>query len=297
MSEPDPLTVNTSLGTEPKPEGQQEHGKPPSPARSRPGSHHGGSKRSQASSPARSTASTLSVVEGPDLTQLQSIVNAMKDTLMTLAGTCNDLGQQTAKVAELKPEIDSAHQIKHMRHKIRKHEKRQEERAEEMKNTLMDVLKQQISDQLRAELSKLVREEVENQVRDEVTRQMAIHIPILLDKQNREHRRQIAEIRKNLHNSESRRANSLLKSNNLFDPLHPLLRPNGEKCSIFPKTLAATFAVGPEVAKLLCQEFHLPETESKESNLNRFLHHIGVGFQMVATPMSMGSDGGIMLGD
>jgi hypothetical protein len=52
------------------------------------------------------------MVDGPDLTQLQCIVNTMKDTLLTLAGTCNDLGQQTAKVAELKPEIDSAHQVR-----------------------------------------------------------------------------------------------------------------------------------------------------------------------------------------
>jgi len=218
----------------------------------------------------------------------------MKDTLLTLAGTCNSLGEQTAQVAELKPNIDSAHQIKHMRHKIRAHEKKQEERAKELETRLMEVLKEQIYQQLRAELSKIVRDEVENQVRDEVTRQMAIHIPILLEKQNREHRRQIAEIRKNLHNSESRRANSLLKSNNLFDPLHPLLRPNGEKCSIFPRTLANTFSMGLDVSKLLCHEFNLPETESKEGNLNRFLHHIGVGFQMVATPMSAGSDSPIL---
>jgi len=221
----------------------------------------------------------------------------MKDTLLTLAGTCNNLGEQTAKVAELKPEIDSAHQIRHMRKKIRAHEKKQEERGEQIKIMLEEVLTQKIADQLRAELGKMVREDVESHVRDEVTRQMAIHIPILLEKQNREHRRQIAEIRKNLHNSESRRANSLLKSNNLFDPLHPLLRPNGEKSSIFPRTLAATFSLGTDVSKLLCQEYNLPGTESKESNLNRFLHHIGVGFQMVATPMSATSDSPIIAGD
>src|ERR1700744_5735849 len=30
---------------------------------------------------------------------------------------------------------------------------------------------------------------------------MAVHIPVLMERQNKEHRRQIAEIRKNLHNS------------------------------------------------------------------------------------------------
>jgi len=242
-------------------------------------------------------SSKLSQLDGPDLSELKAVVNSMKDTIITLAGNLDSLGGQTARVAALKPEIDTAHKIKHIRQKLKSHEIKQDQKMEALKYQLEGALKDKIAEEIRLELGKTIAGEVEKQVRDEVTRQMAIHIPILMEKQNKEHRRQIIEIRKNLHNSEARRANSLLKSNNLFDPLHPLLRPNGEKCSIFPKTLASVFSSGPEVSKLLCTEFSLPETDSKESNLNRFLHHIGVGFQMVATPMSSASDGQIIAGE
>lgn len=236
------------------------------------------------------SATSLSVVQEPDLTELVAAVETMKQTLSALVGTFNNLGEQTARVASLKPQIDTTHQVKHIRQKLKAHEQKQETQIEELRTHLSGALKDQIAEQLRSELKKIIEVEVQLQVRDEVTRQLVIATPGILEKASREHRRQILEIRKNLHNSESRRANSLLKSNNLFDPLHPLLRPNGEKSSIFPRTLAATFACGVDVSKLLCREFHLAETESKESNLNRFLHHIGVGFQMVATPMSTASE-------
>jgi hypothetical protein len=40
-----------------------------------------------------------------------AVVENMKKTMITLAGTFDNLGEQTARVAELKPQIDSAHQV------------------------------------------------------------------------------------------------------------------------------------------------------------------------------------------
>lgn len=65
---------------------------------------------SQQSSPARSDMS-LSQVDGPDLTELKTLVDSMKSTLVTLAGTFENFGEQTARVASLKPDIDVAHQV------------------------------------------------------------------------------------------------------------------------------------------------------------------------------------------
>ena len=79
---------------------------------------------------------------------------------------------------------------------------------------------------------------------------------------------------------EARRANALLRSNHLNDPLHPLLRPNGEHCSIFPKDLASLFGQNSSSAKQLAIEYELPVSEgepsAREKNLNRFMQHIGV---------------------
>lgn len=42
---------------------------------------------------------------------------------------------------------------------------------------------------------------------------------------------------------ESRRANALLRSNHLGDPLHTLLMANGELSPLFPKDLTALFGL------------------------------------------------------
>jgi hypothetical protein len=54
---------------------------------------------------------TLSAIDLPDLTELKGLVVNMKDTLVTLASSFQNLGKQTADVAGLKPEFDAAHQV------------------------------------------------------------------------------------------------------------------------------------------------------------------------------------------
>jgi hypothetical protein len=136
----------------------------------------------------------LSTIDLPDLSELKGLVTNMKDTLVTLASSFEKLGKQTADVAGLKPEFDSAHQviiildldihicidvhnivfqIKHIRGKLQQHERKQEEKIEELRNLLENELKSRISDEIRAELAKTISEEVEKKVRDEVTRQVS----------------------------------------------------------------------------------------------------------------------------
>ncbi len=71
-------------------------------------------------------------------------------------------------------------------------------------------------------------------------------IPNELRNQVEEHRKQIADVKKNLVNSDARRHNSLLTASNLHDPLKPLLRTNGEVSELFPGTMAKLFAMSGE---------------------------------------------------
>jgi len=196
------------------------------------------------------------------------------------------LGEQTAKVAALGPAMDSAHQIKHLRRQLKAQDQKQEERINQLKTLLLDVLKDQIVEQLREELTNNVKDQIAQQVKEQVNAQLTDQITLALKVQAREHRKQIGEVRRSLTNSEARRANTLLRSNNLSDSIHPLLRPNGEVSPIFPKNLAATFAMDGGNARELCHEYGLPESESREANINKFMHHIGVAFQLIASPTS-----------
>ncbi|KZS87193.1 hypothetical protein SISNIDRAFT_419953 [Sistotremastrum niveocremeum HHB9708] len=207
---------------------------------------------------------TLTVLDGPDLTDVGELLEVMKQTLSSLGATFDSLGEQTARVAAIGPAMESAHQINHLRRQLQVQDRKQEERITELKILLRDVLKEQIIEHLRGHVYAMIREQVAQQVRDQVEFQLREQIPQKLRDQVREHKRQIAEVRKSLHNSEARRANSLLRSNHLLEPLHPLVRSTGEVSEIFPKNLAAIFALGPASARQLCQEYGLPETDSRE---------------------------------
>jgi len=223
----------------------------------------------------------------PDLSAIHELVDTMRHTLGALGQTFDALGEQTARVAGLGPAIDSAHQVHHLRRQLQLQERKQEERIQEVKVLLRDVLKDQIADHLRGHVYQMIREQIQGQVAEQVAIQLGEQIPASLKEQVRDHRKQIEDVRKSLFNSEARRANALLRSNHLTEHLHPLLRPNGETCAIFPKDLASLFACTAASAKQLVADYELPEAEgdSRERNLNRFMAHIGVAFQMVPAPM------------
>jgi len=88
---------------------------------------------------------------------------------------------------------------------------------------------------------------------------------------------------------EARRHNALIRSNNLQDPLRPLLPPAsatshgqtapGSPSALFPSTLTALFSVSTGTARSLMKEYGLEAEEgpgSREKNLNKFMGFIGV---------------------
>lgn len=96
-------------------------------------------------------------------------------------------------------------------------------------------------------------------------------------------------VRSNLNSTrrEARRANALLRSSHLKDPLHPLIGPQGVISPNFPRDLTALFALDAAAAKALNEEYGLPDIgESRERNLNRFMQYCGVAYQMVSLPFN-----------
>ncbi|KIJ31269.1 hypothetical protein M422DRAFT_234653 [Sphaerobolus stellatus SS14] len=117
-----------------------------------------------------------------------------------------------------------------------------------------------------------INDQIDDQVREQVEYQLTYHIPATLQEEVADHKRQLEDVKRALHNSESRRANALLRSNHLGDPLHTLYMANGEVSLLFPKDLATLFSLDGTTSRQLVLDYSLPDGESRERNLNRWVY-------------------------
>ncbi|KIJ51305.1 hypothetical protein M422DRAFT_65312 [Sphaerobolus stellatus SS14] len=222
---------------------------------------------------------------GADTAAVKELLVMMKSTLGTLGATFETLGAQSDKITSLGPAMDSSHQISSLRRQIRAQDKRQDARVMEVKHMIKDVLKEHIANDMRAQIEEQIRAEIATQVKQEVAAQIVEHLPISLQAQAEQSKRQLVEVRHSLVNSEARRANSVLRANNLDDPLTHVLKPDGTQSDIFPTDLRTLFSYDADTARRLVQEFSLQEHESRERNLNRFMAYIGIPFHLIPVPV------------
>ncbi|EJD45460.1 hypothetical protein AURDEDRAFT_114090, partial [Auricularia subglabra TFB-10046 SS5] len=222
----------------------------------------------------------------PDTAQVRELLQLMKGTLAQLGATFDTLHEQSSRVASLGPAVDSATQIQSLRRQMRAQDKRQEGRIGEVKHLVKDVLKDQIAEHMRAQIAEQIKEELAAQVRAQVGAQLAARLPGSLAAQTAESKRQLAEVRCSLVNSEARRANSVLRASSLEEPLARVLRPaDGAASALYPKDLKSLFAYDAVAAKKLAQDYELPVSDQREKNLNRFMSHIGIPFHLIPVPL------------
>ncbi|KAH7334823.1 hypothetical protein B0J17DRAFT_91280 [Rhizoctonia solani] len=224
-------------------------------------------------------------VQSPDVAGLEQLRQTMQATLGMLGTTFDYLGEQTGRVAQLGPAVEASHQIHQLRRQVHAQDRKQEERMQEIKSLLQDVLKDQIAEHLRAHVFEMIREKIEEYVADKVREQLQKQIPDALREQVKDHRRHLAEVKRCLNNSEARRANATLRNHGsaIREPLHPLLMTDGNISDLWPADLAQLFGYSNDTAKRLLDDYELTyaSDDPTERMLNKFMAHIGVGFQMV----------------
>lgn len=242
------------------------------------------SSRVRSGTPRQSIANG-NAVQSPDVAGLEQLRQTMQATLGALGTTFDYLGEQTARVAALGPAVEASHQIHQLRRQVHAQDRKQEERMQEIKSLLQDVLKEQIAEHLRAHVFEMIREKIEEYVADKVRDQLQKQIPDTLRQQVKEHRKHLAEVKRCLHNSEARRANATLRNHGsaIREPLHSLLMTDGNISELWPADLAQLFGYSNDTAKRLLDDYELTyaSDDPTERMLNKFMAHIGVGFQMV----------------
>ncbi|KAG8864541.1 hypothetical protein FRB96_005044 [Tulasnella sp. 330] len=221
----------------------------------------------------------MPVMPSPD--QVRDVLASMKDTLENLGVTFDTLGQHSQKVAGIEFEYNYDEQISSLRKHMSANEKKQEKRMDDLKTLLRDVLKDEIVPHIRTKMDHGIANELEKSVKSGISREVARNIPQRLQDQIIEDSQQLMDLEINLHNSEARRANALIRSNHLNDPLHPLLTSEGVVSPGFPRDLSQLFGLDDDAAMELNDQYGLTDiVEGKERNLNRFMQLCGISYQM-----------------
>ncbi|KAL5638186.1 hypothetical protein ACGC1H_005027 [Rhizoctonia solani] len=221
----------------------------------------------------------------PDQTSINNLVNGFTATLEQLDSNLKALALHAKEVDALGPPPDSAAQIHKLRLQLRAQDKKQEARIADIKHIVKDVLKEQIAEHMRPQIQEQIRLELTRQVREAVQEQITEHLPVSLQDQADESKRQLIEVRNSLLNSEARRSNATLRSTNLDDTLAPVVKANGEESALSPQTLRQLFSYDSAQARALVRDYGLREHDVRERNLNRFMAHIGVQFNLIPIPV------------
>jgi len=222
----------------------------------------------------------------PDTAAIRELLTSMKGTLNTLGQTFDTLNNQSAMVSNLGPTMfDTTQQIQAIRRQIRSQDKKQDARLTEVKKMVRDQLKHQITEHMKPQMDEQIKEEIVLQVSKQVTAQIRDHLPVSLEDQVADSKRQFEVVRHSLINSEARRVNSVLRSpRDLGEPLAAVLKADGRKSELFPFDLRSLFLYDLKMSKALARDHGLVESEVRETNLNRFMSHIGIQFSLIAIP-------------
>ncbi|KAG5715030.1 hypothetical protein E4T56_gene10456 [Termitomyces sp. T112] len=207
------------------------------------------------------------------------LVHGMKDTLIGLETNLKTFNEQSASafISGINPNMDRTREIQDLQTRLREHRKTQHRLISGAKRTIREDFKVNIQNRLRQDISTRVKSEIALQVREQVNEQIREYIPVPLQQQVLENRKQISDIKISLHNSEARARNSALKPTNFDEPLMPLYKLDGSKSHLNPADLRSLFAYDLDIAKELVRDFGMEaDDHSLQVNYGRFMRHIGI---------------------
>ncbi|KAK7444265.1 hypothetical protein VKT23_015275 [Stygiomarasmius scandens] len=258
----------------------------------------------------------------PDAQAMAGLLENMKRTLRAMQTAVSVLGRQTEKVAVLAPAIKANQELAHLREIMEKRTQEQAEEVAKLQQRLEEEVKEAIKGKLKDRAMEMLKEAVSKKVHERVQTQLNTKIPPELRHQVKSHRRQVLEIKTNIHNINARSFNSSLRSTT--DTLRPLLRPlssaeqttphssdsSDSDATIaptpsdkFPTTLGELWSLSASQAKQLVADYGLsksttPSTSPKsskktpstarEDDINKLMYYIGVSSIQVSTGTSLG---------
>ncbi|KAI0705299.1 hypothetical protein C8T65DRAFT_652949 [Cerioporus squamosus] len=258
---------------------------------SRPSAIQRMSQHAQASSTA-AAASPLSTRPGSSTITAGSaeahgaaeLMASMKMSLDQYGGTLDSLGKQVMEMINIGSQSQVTEEVGKLRQHMQEMNAKQDRQLLDIQALMKEVLERDVVEHLTELIESGLMQDIDALVDQEVARLLPEYIPQSLQDELREDQRQLKEVQKALYNSESRRANSTLRSHRLHETVHDLYNIHGEKSRDFPRTLGDMFAISEERAISMMVEYGVGEpSPSRERNINRLMQSFGIQYQLVST--------------
>ncbi|OSC98786.1 hypothetical protein PYCCODRAFT_1438946 [Trametes coccinea BRFM310] len=213
----------------------------------------------------------------------QNVITELNRSLMTLQGTLGSLGEEQVQRIRDDAQAYLQTQIQSVNAKMGQSEEAQNAQVEELKQLFKRVFEEELVKELKKLIEAEVLQEIDDLVKAEVAKNLPEYLPQELQAEMLRHEAELADLEKQLHNSESARANAQLSLGDLEAPLQPLYDAKGEIHPAFPKNLGELFSMTDENARTLLRDYR-PEyqiTDSRDKNVNEVMRLCGVRFQLV----------------
>ncbi|TFK84843.1 hypothetical protein K466DRAFT_588565 [Polyporus arcularius HHB13444] len=212
------------------------------------------------------------------------LMATMKRSLDSYGETLEALGKQVLETLDVGSDSKVTEDVGVLRRHMRDMNTKQDQQLLEIQALMKEVLEKDVVNHLTELIESEVMKDIDALVDQEVARLLPDYIPEDLQEELRKDQRELEEVQKALYNSESRRANSTLRSHRLHETVHDLYNVHGEKSSDFPRTLGEMFSISHEKAISMMEEFGAGEpSASRERNINRLMQTFGIQYQLVST--------------
>ncbi|KAJ6593381.1 hypothetical protein B0H19DRAFT_19059 [Mycena capillaripes] len=236
-----------------------------------------GSDLDSSESLSSSASSNYSLTTPSGVSSAQGLIQNMKATLGALDERLGELHGQTMQIALLGGEPRIAQDIEILRSQLMDNDQRQKDGIQEIKLLLDHVLECEVVELLKKQVDEGIAREIDQLVKEQVALCLKGHIPQELQDEVAEQQKILEEVRRDLHNSESRRSNAALRSDHGDDSLQVIYKADGTIPAGYPPNLQALFAMDATASRALMTEYGFQDcSESRERNLNRLMQFFGV---------------------
>lgn len=240
----------------------------------------------QLNTPVSSTSASQTFLPPPEIMAAQSAFTAIQSATTTLDDVLDEMIKRHYHVGILGSEAAFANNsLETIANEIGDQDKDRKNALLEIKLLLDDLLDNRVIDALKARVEEDINKEIDHLVEIHVKDHLEQHhIPEAVKTEVQIRKGDLERERRRLHNSESKRANSLLRQRDGNVLLNTIYADdgNGDVSNDFPRTLKDLFDLDATKCKNLATEYKLPGvSESREKNLNLLLRFFGIAYQMV----------------
>ncbi|KAK0459095.1 uncharacterized protein EV420DRAFT_302987 [Desarmillaria tabescens] len=244
-------------------------------------------EQTQLHTPVSTTSTYQTFLPPPEIMAAKNAFTTIKSATATLDDVLDKMIVNHYHVGILGSKTGLAKDIEAITADIADQDKERKQGLKEIQLLLDDFLDKEILEALRAQVEEEINKEIDHLVEIHVKERLEQHhIPEAVKLEVQERKSALEREHRRLHNSESKRANSLLRQRDGNVLLNTIYADDGEGevSKDFPRTLNDLFDLDATISKSLATEYKLPGvSDSREKNLNLLLRFFGIAYQMVRT--------------